>query len=561
MVPPPGRIFPKSVPLIIPQPVPLIIPQPVLLIVPLDAIVVSRSLLCYDEAMEKTVMYLAYFMIYSVLLLIIGKSSLHGPVTEEDYFICGKQVSLPACVCTFSGTWISAITVLSLTGSVYENGISVVLYSVAPWFLGGFLLAFISGRIWEGRAVTVPEYFRLRFGGRELQLLYGLVFLFVYLFYLVTQYKGFGMVASELFEIPYPVAVLLVFLFILYTTIGGYRSVLRSDAFNLVLLFASLLILSAALIRETGGFAVLYQRAESIQGAAYENAAYFTEKGEMLSLFGNRYTPLVSFSMFWGWGLGLSANPQYLVRVMSANSRKTAVRTVLVSLLLLAMIYFFLIHIGLAMRVLVPELSGAQTTDGIFIRLINHELYGPWSALFFFSVIGSCISTANSQLLMIASAVAYDILHALEPKWLNERRVVRLGRAAVVAAGALAMLLTLNPPDFTLSFGGDLWGIIAILVFPPLYGSLLTSRVTLRGIRAAFIAGALYILVSYPLFYAGIFSWHPAMAGVPLTTAALFFFSRNDMGAETERGTEEAEADRETAAEDTGIGTAAKHDK
>mgnify|MGYP006914996629 CR=1 FL=1 len=38
------------------------------------------------------------------------------------------------------------------------------------------------------------------------------------------------MVASALFDIPYPVAVLMVYLFILYTTFGGYRSVVRTDA-------------------------------------------------------------------------------------------------------------------------------------------------------------------------------------------------------------------------------------------------------------------------------------------------------------------------------------------
>ena len=80
--------------------------------------------------MSKTILYLGYFCLYSIVLLVIGKSSLRDGSTPEDYFICERKVGLPQCVCTFTGTWVSAITILSLTGSVYEDGLSVLFYSV-----------------------------------------------------------------------------------------------------------------------------------------------------------------------------------------------------------------------------------------------------------------------------------------------------------------------------------------------------------------------------------------------------------------------------------------------
>jgi SSS family solute:Na+ symporter len=232
--------------------------------------------------------------------------------------------------------------------------------------------------------------------------------------------------------------------------------------------------------------------------------------------------------MFWGWGLGLAANPQYLVRLLGARDSRTAQRTICCSLVLLAGIYFALVHIGLGMRVLVPSLSSAQTTDGVIIQLINNELYGPWSGFFLFSVMGACISTANSQLLLIASSFSYDVVRGLRRKELPASRVVQLGRLAVLAGGTVAMLLTLNPPDFTLSYGGDLWGIISILLFPPLYGTLLSKRLTRRGIWACLGVGCAAIAVCYPLYYGGILSAHPAMLGVPLSTAAMLIVSTLD---------------------------------
>lgn len=486
--------------------------------------------------MGKTALYLSYFCLYSVVLLIIGKSSLRGGNTPKDYFICERKVSLPLCVSTFTGTWVSAITILSLTGSVYEDGLTVLFYSVIPWFLGGILLALVTNRLYDNDIITVPELFRARYGSRSLQAIYGFIFILVYVFYLVSQYKGFGMVASAVFDIPYPVAVGMVYLFIMYTTFGGYRSVVRTDVFNLILLTVSLAVVFVSILSKVGGFGVLYAQAGQISGYAHANIQAPTQKGQLLDLFGGRYTPLVSLSMFWGWGLGLAANPQYVVRLLGAKDSRTARRTVWYSLALLAAIYFALIHIGLGMRVLVPTLSSPETTDGIIIRLINNELYGPWSGFFLFSIIGACVSTANSQLLLIASSFSYDVVRGISHRELPEKKVVSLGRLAVLGGGTLSMLLTLNPPAFTLSYGGDLWGVVSILFFPPLFGTLLTKKVTRNGVWACILVGGVVIAVLYPFYYNGAFTAHPAMFGVVLSSAAMFLVSAFDRRREGHKG-------------------------
>lgn len=482
--------------------------------------------------MGKTALYLGCFCLYSAILLIIGKSSLHGMNTPEDYFICEKKVGTPLCAATFTGTWVSAITILSLTGSIYEDGLSAVLYSVIPWFLGAFLMGFILHLVYNSGAITVPEVFARLFHSRLLEALYGAIFIGIYVFYLVTQYKGFGMIASELFEIPYSVAVLLVFLFILYTTLGGYRSVLRTDMLNLIFLMGSLVIICVLFTGKAGGLIELYRRAAEVEGTAHPGVLAPTEKGQLLRLFSNRYTPIVSLSMFWGWGLGVAANPQYLIRLMSAKDEKTARRTLAVSVVLLVIIYFCLIHIGLSMRVLVPSIPENVTTDGIFIRLIDHELYSPWSALFFFAMIGACISTANSQLLIIASSFSYDILGVLAKKPLSGKQIVAWARFAVVAGGFAAMLLTLKPPAFTLAYGGDIWGLISILVVPPLYYRALRGKGTYRGVMACLVTGLLAAAVCYPLYYhfQSEKMVHPALIGFLFSSAALVIGSREKGG-------------------------------
>ena len=168
--------------------------------------------------MDKTGLYLMYFIVYSLIMLVIGKNSLRGENTPRDYFICGKKVPLLFCVATFTGTWVSAITILSLTGSIYEDGLPVLFYSVIPWFFGAFLMGLAAGKLYETRAITVPEMLRERYGSRNLQMIGGIILICVYIFYLVAQYKGFGMIASELFDI-----------FALFCRKGGFVSGGRTD--------------------------------------------------------------------------------------------------------------------------------------------------------------------------------------------------------------------------------------------------------------------------------------------------------------------------------------------
>ena len=135
--------------------------------------------------------------------------------------------------------------------------------------LDAFLLALVARRLHQTDVITVPEFFRVHYGSRELQCVYGVIFMLVYILYLVSQYKGFGTVASAVFDIPYPLAVGMVYLFILYTTLGGYRSVVRTDVFNLILLVLGLAVICGTILSRAGGLSALLTQAGQISGYAH----------------------------------------------------------------------------------------------------------------------------------------------------------------------------------------------------------------------------------------------------------------------------------------------------
>ncbi len=474
--------------------------------------------------MNKTIIYLIYFCIYSAILLAIGKNSFRKGNTKEQFYLGGRELNLSRCVLTFCGTWVSAATILGFTGGVFESGYAALIYSVVPWFAGAVLLAFISDRLYQNDILTIPEFFRKRFGSKTLQVLFAVIMIVVYVFYLVIQIRGFGLVASTLFNIPYVFAILLIYLFILYSTFGGYHTVAKTDAFNLIALSVGLVMVFMVIVPRAGGIVAIHQKAAQISGYAYPAMPYATDRGDLLRLFGKgKFAPLMSATMFFGWGLGLAANPQYAIRMISAKDQKTAKRTVLCSMVYLALLYFALLQIGLGMRVMFPSIGAVTETDGIFVHVINNLLYGPWSGFFLFSIIGACISTANSELLLIASSFSYDIVGTLRRKPLGESALLSLSRVSIFIGGTVSLLLSIHPPASLLTYGGDLWGVFGVTMFPTLYGSLLYPRTTRQGVWAGLISGLLCLGLFYPPYLAGVFAFHPAFPGT--VVAALSFLT------------------------------------
>ena len=153
--------------------------------------------------MSRTFDYLVCFSVYSLIILIIGKSSFGESDSIGKFFIGERKCGFWRLFCTFVGTWVSAATILGYTGNVFENGTSVIAVTVIPWFIGAGLLYLISGRIYDCDLLTIPQFIGDRYHSRLLRTCCALLLSSGYVFYLVIQIKGFGIAAATLLNIDY----------------------------------------------------------------------------------------------------------------------------------------------------------------------------------------------------------------------------------------------------------------------------------------------------------------------------------------------------------------------
>ena len=107
--------------------------------------------------MNQVLIQLIYFVIYSVVFLVIGKLSFSESDSLSKFFVGERKNDEKRLFFTFVGTWVSAATILGFTGNVYHSGLSVIASSVIPWFIGAGLLYLMTDRLYENNVLSIPQ--------------------------------------------------------------------------------------------------------------------------------------------------------------------------------------------------------------------------------------------------------------------------------------------------------------------------------------------------------------------------------------------------------------------
>ncbi|KYO66972.1 sodium:solute symporter family protein [Thermovenabulum gondwanense] len=450
--------------------------------------------------MVKSFLFMSFFFIYTILIVYSTRSGFYDTYNVEDFFLAGKKLNTFYSTGTFIATWFSAASILGLGSYLYIYGISAVFYSILPWFFGAVLLYFLSKTIRKSNIHTFPEFFQEKYNSQLLQKSSSIIMIISYVFYITMQIKGFGMVMSMLLDIPYSLSLLLVYLYIFYTTFGGLFSVVKSDALNAAVIFVSLFIFAVYIIKLNKGLANLYINALNVDTPPLLIWNISTPRGGLLDPFckGLR-PPLYLLSSFFGWGLGLAANPQYIIRIVSAKSDKTAKNMIVYSLIILSVIYFFVIFGSIGLRVLIPIFvdSSNKNIDDIVPLLFNRIAPSWITGVFLIGIIAASVSTANSELLLISTSFWNDLLKRFYKNIGDEDKILNINRILIGIAGTVSMILSLNPPENLIEYGGNIWGIFSSSIFVPLYATMFIKKPKKLSAEISFFSG----LITYMLFF------------------------------------------------------------
>ena len=208
----------------------------------------------------------------------------------------------------------------------------------------------------------------------------------------------------------------------------------------------------------------------------------------------------VSIISSLAWGLGYFGMPHIIIRFMAIKnetevkkSRKIAIIWVVLSLAAACLI-------GMIARGYLSSQLEAGSSETEFIRLIQEIFSGNGvlifiGGIFLCGILAAIMSTADSQLLVTASAVSEDMYKGVIKKDASEKKALFIGKIAVVVVAVIAFVIALDPNSSIMGLVSDAWAGFGSAFGPVVLLALFWKRSNLAGAISGMAVGTLTVIV------------------------------------------------------------------
>ena len=464
------------------------------------------------------------FACYLIFMIGIGMYFYGKNRTTDEYFLGGRRlgswvVSMSAQASDMSG-WL----LMGLPGAAYLSGIS------AGWIAIGLAIGtylnwlFVAKRLRQytkvaDDAITLPQFFKNRFHDSTgiISVVSAIFILVFFLFYTASGFVSCAKLFSSVFGLNYYVALVIgAVVVISYTFAGGFFAVCWTDFFQGLLMFFCVLAVPTIAINSMGDFSSFISDVEAFNP-------------NFLSMFvdgatNEPYTFLGIVSLV-AWGLGYFGQPHILVRFMGIESpaaikksRRIATVWVLISLTAAVLI-------GLSGRMYLGDMlleGGAQET--VYITMVSKIFPVFIGGIFLSAILAAIMSTADSQLLVTASAITEDFYHnKIRPK-ASPSELMWVSRICVMAVALIAVFIATDQDSTVLGLVSYAWAGFGSAFGPLVLCSLFWKRTNKYGAYAGIVVGGLTSII-WAQLKGGIFDLYEIVPGFVFGLIAIVIVS------------------------------------
>ena len=242
----------------------------------------------------------------------------------------------------------------------------------------------------------------------------------------------------------------------------------------MLILFAAI-VMPALALQEVGGFNELFAGLSSASTA------------QQLSLTGGN-TGWLALGFLLGMlsiGIGPLGQPHLLNRLMALKDAEAFGRARAITMGWFVIVLGGMFLLGLAGHLLAQNVDDPER---LFFVLTDDLLSPILAGVVIAAVLSAIMSTADSQLLVAASAVSHDLLR---------RESLLLSRSVVVVVGVLAVLVALYLPEAIFSRVLFAWNALGAAFGPMVIARVLGWQVLPWAIGASLAAGFLLTVLFY----------------------------------------------------------------
>ena len=361
-------------------------------------------------------------IIYFVFLFTIGffrRSKNH--ISQTDYIVYGRKLSLPGFVITLVSTWYGAI--LGVGENTYLYGIQTWFIFAFPYYIFAIVYAlWLSKIIWGKNILSIPDIFRKRYGNEI-----GIISAF-FIFFLSSPAPyilSLGVLFNFIFNIKLIWCLLIASTFsTIYVWKGGLSSIIKTDYLQLILMFS--------------GFFLLI-------GFSWHNSV--SPLGLFKSLPATHQDPLggnsLQYVLVWFFiAIWTIIDPNFFQRCTAVKNPEIAKKGLLISIC-----FWFLFDAMTVTAGLYAYIHTVPENPLMAYPLLGLEVLPPgFLGYFLVSLFAIIMSTIDSMSFVNAITIGRDIIWRLRKKD-SKKNPVFLIKKGLIAVAILSIVLSILIPS------------------------------------------------------------------------------------------------------------------
>lgn len=435
-------------------------------------------------------MILTTFGAYLVALLGIGWwGERRFGDTYEGFVTANKSLGSWVAAVSSAASSESAWVMLGLSGLGYSRGVA------AYWATIGCTLGFVATSLFvvvqlrrssaELEILTLGDYLEHVLGDdkHRIKIVSSLLIGFFMLVYVVAQFVGTGKQMAGMHLMGYHGGVIAGAVIIgIYVLLGGYAAVCWTDLVQGLLMAAVMVAFPVVALTRAGGLAPVMRMLHDTGLGTF----WIGSQGPTWAAMGFMLGQL-------GIGIGYPGMPHSIIRFVTVRDDRAARNAAMIGVAWGALVLFGAVTLGIVGRVLLPGLADPEHILPAFTAQYFHPVVG---GVILAAVSAAIMSTADSQLMMAATALVHDLLYpVLRRKPAAGRTMVIQIRLVIATLSVVGLSLALIQPRVIYTFVLFAWGALGAAFTPVILLSLHWKRLTWQGALACLIAGPATIVL------------------------------------------------------------------
>jgi len=426
-------------------------------------------------------MLLWFVIAYLAVSIAIGLIAATRVHSARDYITAGRHLPIYVVFATVFATWFGAETVLGISATFVEEGLSGLVSDPFGASLCLILFGLFFARpLYRMNLLTIGDFYRQRYN-RPVELATSICIALSYLGWVSAQITALGLVFNVLSQDAISPAwgmIIGASVVLVYTLFGGMWSVAVTTFVQMIVIVLGLLYIAWLVADMAGGATTV------ISHAAANNKFEFLPK---LSV-----ADVVAFTAaLITMGFGSIPQQDVFQRMNAAKNENTAVWGSVLggsAYFLFAFVPLFLVY---AATLIDPKTAASlleNDSQRILPSLILNHMPLPAQVIFFGALLSVIMSTASGTLLAPSVTISENVLKGLF-KRINDHQFLWLNRIVVVCFTVLVTLYAVNTTESIHGMVENAYKVTLVAAFVPLVAGLYWKRATTQGAACAIIGG------------------------------------------------------------------------